>query len=1019
MNHRKLRDGIIIAVCAVAVVITAVLYAIFASNHIFKESKEHLTEIYEQINSSMSQTIESNRKLLNGWNQYIDNSVNIINGNSTGYDDADRAARREEFGSFMKQQKQLWGFTDFYFIGNEHTAETAGEDEFNNVVEVKRIDGEPINIRTRRKIQNLIAADEGGVVGNIEDGDEGSQFMMFAMSLKSGDNEYKNTIDGFEYYAIGISYSSYDMSNALAINVFKNQGVCYVVLPDGNVLLQSNLERDLRDNYLEFLRGSNITISDKNVSQIEQDWKDQKSDTMLITVGDVEYYLTYMPVGFGGWMFIGAVPSSVVNSSMDWFRTVTIMVMAVIFVILAAVVLWLYITTSRRRYKENALEVKSREGLLDMLTENTRDMFIVFSPEDFKAEYVSANVEKLLGLNLDEVRADFRKMLAASVENYRVFTTEGLNKLVDGGVWERDIYMRNIKSEDEQIWFHMSLYRSKINGKDRIVTMFSDRTKERQMYDRLDQLLTIAKNANAAKSNFLSNMSHDIRTPMNAIIGYATLLAKDADNGEKVREYTRKITYSGQHLLSLINDILDMSKIESGKTSLNKEEFRLPEFIEELYSMIIAQTNAKNQTLDVHTKGNIPEIVMGDKLRLNQIMLNILSNAVKYTPEGGQIALKVETMKQTVHNHAHLRFTVADNGIGMSEEYVKTIFEPFSRETTDKTKSIQGTGLGMAITKNIVDLMGGVITVDSEPGKGTTFTVELELEIAESVPEDADFWVHHNVTRVLVVDDEEDVCMDIKELMAGTGVDVEYAITGQDAIKAVEKATNDKKDFHIVLLDWKMPSMDGVETARRIREKVGRDLPIMVLTSYSFDDIEAEARAAGIDLFMSKPFFVSNFKRAVMEIRSDGAAAEVNPEPENMSLKGLKVLAAEDNEINAEILTELLDIEEVSCDIASNGQEAVDKFTASKVGQYDIIFMDIQMPVMNGYEAARAIRASKHKRAKTIPIIAMTANAFDDDVKAAIDSGMNAHLAKPIDMDKLKQLVIKILDETKSSKGAK
>ena len=654
-----------------------------------------------------------------------------------------------------------------------------------------------------------------------------------------------------------------------------------------------------------------------------------------------------------------------------------------------------------------------------MLTENTRDMFIVFSPEDFKAEYVSANVEKLLGLNLDEVRADFRKMLAASVENYRVFTTEGLNKLVDGGVWERDICMRNIKSEDEQIWFHMSLYRSKINGKDRIVTMFSDRTKERQMYDRLDQLLTIAKNANAAKSNFLSNMSHDIRTPMNAIIGYATLLAKDADNGEKVREYTRKITYSGQHLLSLINDILDMSKIESGKTSLNKEEFRLPEFIEELYSMIIAQTNAKNQTLDVHTKGNIPEIVMGDKLRLNQIMLNILSNAVKYTPEGGQIALKVETMKQTVHNHAHLRFTVADNGIGMSEEYVKTIFEPFSRETTDKTKSIQGTGLGMAITKNIVDLMGGVITVDSEPGKGTTFTVELELEIAESVPEDADFWVHHNVTRVLVVDDEEDVCMDIKELMAGTGVDVEYAITGQDAIKAVEKATNDKKDFHIVLLDWKMPSMDGVETARRIREKVGRDLPIMVLTSYSFDDIEAEARAAGIDLFMSKPFFVSNFKRAVMEIRSDGAAAEVNPEPENMSLKGLKVLAAEDNEINAEILTELLDIEEVSCDIASNGQEAVDKFTASKVGQYDIIFMDIQMPVMNGYEAARAIRASKHKRAKTIPIIAMTANAFDDDVKAAIDSGMNAHLAKPIDMDKLKQLVIKILDETKSSKGAK
>ena len=411
----------------------------------------------------------------------------------------------------------------------------------------------------------------------------------------------------------------------------------------------------------------------------------------------------------------------------------------------------------------------------------------------------------------------------------------------------------------------------------------------------------------------------------------------------------------------------------------------------------------------MHTKGEIPERILGDKLRLNQILLNLLSNAVKYTPAGGSIGLVIEEMEQNVHRHAHLRFVVKDNGLGMSEEFVQTIFQPFSREQTNAKKEIQGTGLGMAITKNIVDLMGGTISVESKQGVGSVFTVELELAVAEEMDDD-DFWQRHNITRVLVVDDEEDICLNVKELMEGTGVDISYAVSGMRAIEMVNESRTENNNFNVILLDWKMPEMNGIETAKRIREIVGTEIPILVLTSYNFEEIEDEAKQAGIDFFLPKPFFMSNFRRAVEHVRGTRGSDETASasDTDAVSLNGLKVLAAEDNEINAEILTELLSDEGVVCDIAHNGREALEMFEKSEPGQYDIIFMDVQMPVMNGYEATRAIRACAHENAKTIPILAMTANAFDEDVKSALDSGMNAHMSKPIDIDKLKITVAKM-----------
>ncbi len=1019
MLRLKIRYAVIIAVCVVAVIVTAVLYGMFASEHIFNESAQHLTEIYGQVNETFSQAIENDRKLMRSWRKYINNSVDIINGT-----DSDDAAKRQvELETFLENQREAWGFTNFYFINGERkSADPDDDSEYLNIVECTGVDGRPSTFRIRRSLHDLLDADKGGVVGVRENDDDNNIGRFMFLAVRTDVKTYK----GREYSAIGLSFNTDDMLNLLSTQAFNGKAQFYVSLPDGTVLLQTDKNSDhVVTNVFEHLEHESIDISDKQLEQMKLDWDDdnpvedgqaqQGTNTLLLSIHGEENYFSYMPVGFGEWMILGVVPSSEVNASMSKFRTTTIVVMGAIFLLIAAAVAWVLILTSRQRYKQKMLEVRVRENLLNTLTLNSNDLFAMFSADTFRSDFVSANIKHVLGLDIDAVRNDIRTVLAAAMDGNKPFTAEGLKALPVGETWETDIRMHNVENNTEY-WYRMSLYRSDVGGNDMFILMFSDRTNDRKMRANLEEALQIAKNANKAKSNFLSNMSHDIRTPMNAIIGYATLLAKDAESPDRVRDYTKKITYSGQHLLSLINDILDMSKIESGKTSLNMEEFSLPEFIEELYAMMVSQTNAKKQTLDVHAKGKFPEFVLGDKLRLNQVMLNILSNAVKYTQDGGAIELKVETMKQVVHNHAHLLFTVTDNGIGMSEDYVKTIFEPFSREDNSASSKVQGTGLGMAITKNIVDLMGGVIEVESAPGKGSTFTVELELAIAESMPDDEDFWKHHNVTRVLVVDDEEDVCMDIKELMADTGVDVEYTLTGEEAVKAVSKAVKDKNDFHIVLLDWKMPGMDGLETARRIREKVGRDLPIMVLTSYSFEDIEKEARAAGIDMFLSKPFFVSNFRRAVMKIKNDGVDADIEPQDENVSISGLNVLAAEDNEINAEILLELLEIENVRCEIAENGQIALEKFQSSKPGQYDMIFMDVQMPVMNGYDATRAIRACKHKNAKSIPIIAMTANAFDDDVKAALDAGMNAHLAKPIDMEKLKQIIAKLREGGKGEK---
>ncbi len=529
-----------------------------------------------------------------------------------------------------------------------------------------------------------------------------------------------------------------------------------------------------------------------------------------------------------------------------------------------------------------------------------------------------------------------------------------------------------------------------------------------QSKESAEQAFQIAEEANRAKSSFLSNMSHDIRTPMNAIVGFAALLARDADNPDKVLEYTKKITASSQHLLGLINDILDISKIEAGKTTLNLTGENMVDLIESIDSIIRPQMRAKGHQFEVYTRGLNHEQVVMDKLRLNQILLNLLSNAVKYTPDGGRVTFTVQELPQHAKQLAHFRFTVADNGYGMSEEYQKKLFQAFTREEDSVTNKIQGTGLGMAITKNLLDLMGGAIAVDSKKGRGTTFTVDLELQISgDSI--DQDFWKKHNITRLLTVDDEEVICQNIQLAMEGTGVSVDYTLSGAAAVELVKQSELEGRLYNIVLLDWKMPGMDGVETARRIREAVPKDIPVLVLTSYDWPEIEEEARAAGVDAFLSKPFFLSSLRQKMDSLLSRQQEEPQQEQAEHGVLQGLHILVAEDNEINAEILSELLDMAGCTCQVCENGQMAVEAFAQSAPGEYQLILMDVQMPVMNGYDATRAIRKLDHSMARTVPIVAMTANAFAEDIRDALESGMNAHVAKPIDMEVLERTVREVL----------
>ena len=505
--------------------------------------------------------------------------------------------------------------------------------------------------------------------------------------------------------------------------------------------------------------------------------------------------------------------------------------------------------------------------------------------------------------------------------------------------------------------------------------------------------------ANRAKREFLFNMSHDIRTPMNAIIGFTSLAATHIDNREQVLDYLKKISTSSQHLLSLINDVLDMSRIESGKVKIEEKAVHLPDLVHDVRSIIQPNVAAKRLSLFIDTMDIEDEDIITDPLRLNQILLNILSNAIKFTPTGGMISIRIAQKNGAPKGCVCYEFRIKDNGIGMSEEFQKHIFEEFSREESSTASGIQGTGLGMSITKNIVDLMGGTIALTSEPGKGSEFIVTLCFTRSGQKAEPKQLPQLEGL-RALVADDDTNTCLNVSTMLSKIGMRPEWTISGKEAVIRTKYAVEQGDEFSVYIIDWLIPDMNGIEIVRQIRKVIGNRCPIIILTAYDWADIEDEARAAGVTAFCEKPLFLSELRRVLAEpFRAEPASKPAQPTAAD--LKGKKLLLVEDNELNREIALEILKEAGFVVDTAEDGAVAVQKIKQAAPGQYDLILMDIQMPNLDGYEATRQIRALPDAEKANIPIFAMTANAFEEDRQNALEAGMNGHIAKPLDIPHL------------------
>lgn len=649
-----------------------------------------------------------------------------------------------------------------------------------------------------------------------------------------------------------------------------------------------------------------------------------------------------------------------------------------------------------RRMNEHLYQ-KNRQ--FEVLSDTIDETFLIFEKDKKECDFVSGNAERVLGLSPELLREDNTLLYQyVSKETVQMIYQAVHSEEMDA----KDVLIEYHNPQSLQVhWLQLQCYQIGENDSQKYIMTLTDRTEERRNNQALQDALESAQRANNAKKDFLSRMSHEIRTPMNAIIGMTTIAAASIEEREKVENCLEKISYSSKHLLMLINDVLDMSRIESNRISINTSPFDLYQFLNALVSIVYPQANEQGLEFKERTVGFSEHTTfLGDTLRLNQILLNLLSNAIKFTPSGGTVQMEV-TRLYSRGKKTWIRFTISDTGIGMSEEELSRLYDPFEQANPSIAGKYGGSGLGMSITQNLVSLMGGYIKVKSKPNEGTTFTIELPFKCSDIDIEPPREGTLENL-EVLVVDDEQDICEHTVLLLEKMKINAQWVLSGAEAIERVVVAQKKGNCFDVCFIDWKMPEMDGVETARNIRKVVGPDTPIIIISAYDWSDIEDEARAAGVNAFIAKPMFQSSIYNVLINVINRSVGVPKSKQSViGDSLKGKRFLIAEDNAMNMEIAMRLLEMNGASTESAENGQEALNCFLQAEPGHFDAILMDVQMPIMDGCEATRQIRACGRSDAGIIPIIALTANAFEEDIASVMAAGMNAHIGKPFDIVQL------------------
>ena len=941
------------------VVILAVFqYFQFVTRTVYDESVSHLREITHQSDNMLRELANKNLTYLHMWSAYLQT-----------------ASDEQEIRNYIQEAQADAGFLHFYFLSPNGN--------------YKMVSGETGYLGLRDSLEDSIQQGTDMIMNATLPGSP--QMLLFASPKAQG------SYQGFEYDAIAIAYENRDIVDALDIATFNGNAKSYVVHPDGRIVIDHSFESwGNAYNFFGILR-AHSNLSEDEILALSARFKAGQTGALMANLDGKNYYLVYEKSDIQDWIFLGLVQADIVNAGMNTLQFSTILLVGGVMLGIAAFAANLIIQRGKLNLRKKDTEILYRDELFQKLSLNVDDVFLMLDAKTYQADYVSPNAERLLGITEAEIRRDVRVLGKLHPEDSGKNYLEGIQVHEQ---LDRDFeYIHQQTGESR--WFHTVAMGSEIIGKKKYILVMSDRSADRKMNQALAEAVHVAETASKAKSTFLSNMSHDIRTPMNAIIGFTTLALSNIDNTQRVRDYLGKILSSSNHLLSLINDVLDMSRIESGKIHLEETAVSLSDVLHDMKTIISGQIHAKQLELYMDAMDVANEDVYCDKMRLNQVLLNLLSNAVKFTPAGGTISVRLKQLPEAVKGCALYEIRVKDNGIGMSPEFAQKIFSPFERERTSTVSKIQGTGLGMAITKNIVEMMGGTIEVQTEQGKGTEFIVRLPFRIQSET---------HRVEKIaaleglkaLVVDDDFNTCDSVTKMLVKVGMRSEWTLSGREAVLRARQSMELGDAFHAYIIDWRLPDMNGIEVTRQIRS-LGDDTPIIILTAYDWADIEAEAKAAGVTAFCAKPLFMSDIRQTLMTAIGQTQAEAEHPILPTASpdFKGKRILLVEDNELNREIAAEILQEYGFLVDSAENGAVAVERVKNSAPGDYDLVLMDVQMPIMNGYEATKQIRALDNPGLAGITILAMTANAFDEDRKEALKCGMNGFLSKPIIMDEL------------------